>query len=223
MRLIVWLGGGLFVGALGLTAWTYGVVFGRDLAHHGWSDVIFDAALFSCFALHHSLFARDRIKAAIVRVIPATLLRSSYVWIASGLLIAVDLLWRPIGGTIYNVGPPAAWLGLAIQAVGLWITARGAQAIDPLELAGIRDSTRPVVLQVDGPYGVVRHPLYLGWALMVFGAAHMTGDRLIFALISTGYLAVAIPYEERALIGLFGADYQQYRARVRWRMIPYLY
>ena len=39
-------------------------------------------------------------------------------------------------------------------------------------------------LQISGPYRLVRHPLYLGWLLAVFGAAHMTGDRLMFAAIS---------------------------------------
>ena len=31
-----------------------------------------------------------------------------------------------------------------------------------------------------GPYRLVRHPLYLGWVLMVWNAATMTGDRLAF-------------------------------------------
>lgn len=227
MRPLVWLGGGLFVSALALTAWTYGVVFGRDLVDQNWSarlsDLLFDTFLFSCFALHHSLLARDRVKAAMARVIPRTLLRSAYVWVASALLIVVDLAWRPIGGVAYTVSSLAVWLCIGVQVVGVWFTARGAQAIDPLELAGIRDSSAPTALQVGGPYRLVRHPLYLGWALMVFGAAHMTGDRLAFAVISTAYVTLAIPFEERSLVHLFGAEYERYRERVRWRMIPYLY
>jgi methanethiol S-methyltransferase len=223
MRLFVWLGGGLFVIALALTFWTYAVVFARDAPYAGWLPIVFDTLLFSCFALHHSLFARDRIKARIAGIVGHALVRSAYVWIASGLLIGVDLLWRPVGGIVYTMAQPAGGVALGVQIAGLWLTVRGAQAIHPLELAGIRDSINPTALQVGGPYRLVRHPLYLGWMLMTFGAAHMTGDRLIFAAISTAYLAMAIPFEERSLVRLFGQQYESYRNRVRWRMIPYLY
>ena len=74
-----------------------------------------------------------------------------------------------------------------------------------------------------GPYRWVRHPLYLGWVLMVFGAAHMTGDRLAFAAITTAYLVVAIPWEERSLRQSFGDEYARYMRDVRWRMIPFIY
>ena len=74
-----------------------------------------------------------------------------------------------------------------------------------------------------GPYRWVRHPLYLGWLLMVFGAAHMTGDRLAFAAITTAYLVVAIPWEERSLRQSFGEAYARYMRDVRWRMIPFIY
>ena len=47
----------------------------------------------------------------------------------------------------------------------------------------------------------------------------MTGDRLAFAVITTLYLVVAIPWEERSLERAFGEAYGRYKARVRWRMI----
>ena len=70
---------------------------------------------------------------------------------------------------------------------------------------------------------MVRHPLYLGWALFVFGAPDMTLTRFSFAAISTAYLAVAIPFEEIGLVRTFGSDYEAYRRQVRWRMLPGLY
>jgi methanethiol S-methyltransferase len=78
-------------------------------------------------------------------------------------------------------------------------------------------------LVTSGVYAVVRHPLYFGWALLVFGAPHMTMTRAVFAVVSTLYLAVAIPWEERSLTTTFGADYEAYARRVRWRMVPFLY
>ena len=58
---------------------------------------------------------------------------------------------------------------------------------------------------------------------MTFGAPHMTGDRLAFAAITTAYLIVAIPWEERSLRQSFGDAYAATSADVRWRMIPFIY
>ena len=222
-RVFVWLGGALFVFALAFCAWSYVVVMGRPAPAAGWTALAFDAALLTLFALHHSLCAREPVKEAIGRLIPASLVRSCYVWIASALFILVCALWRPIGSELYAVrGLPAIAL-VTVQLVGFWITARGAARINPLELAGIRPPSESDGLQVTGPYHWVRHPLYLGWLLMVFGAPHMTGDRLAFAAITTGYLMVAIPWEERSLRRTFGDSYARYMRAVKWRMIPFIY
>jgi protein-S-isoprenylcysteine O-methyltransferase Ste14 len=59
--------------------------------------------------------------------------------------------------------------------------------------------------------------------LAVFGTAHMTGDRLAFAAITTLYLVIAIPWEERSLVRSFGEDYLRYTRQVRWRIVPFIY
>ena len=51
----------------------------------------------------------------------------------------------------------------------------------------------------------------------------MTATRLTFAVISTAYLALAIPWEERSLVRTFGPAYTAYQTQVRWRMLPGLY
>ena len=75
----------------------------------------------------------------------------------------------------------------------------------------------------DGLYGLVRHPVYLGWLLIVWPAPTMTITRFTFAALSTLYLIVAIPWEERSLTKTLGQPYADYRSRVRWRMVPWLY
>ena len=91
-------------------------------------------------------------------------------------------------------------------------------------MAGIRSPSagNPPTLQEKGPYRWVRHPLYLGWMLATFGAAHMTADRLAFAAISSVYLLMAMPWEERSLERAFPDHYPRYRQRVRWKLIPYV-
>jgi protein-S-isoprenylcysteine O-methyltransferase Ste14 len=74
-----------------------------------------------------------------------------------------------------------------------------------------------------GAYGLVRHPIYLGWFLMVWPTPLMTGGRLTFAAISSFYLLIAIPWEERSLEQQHGEAYLRYARQVRWRVIPGLY
>jgi protein-S-isoprenylcysteine O-methyltransferase Ste14 len=96
--------------------------------------------------------------------------------------------------------------------------------IDPLELAGIRmPDDRTETLQIAGPYRIVRHPLYLGWMLCAFGTNHLTGDRLAFAVMTSLYLVIAIPWEERSLVESYGGEYIRYQRQVRWRVIPFIY
>jgi protein-S-isoprenylcysteine O-methyltransferase Ste14 len=222
-RAFVWLGGALFVVSLGFCAWTYAVPFGRALPFTGWPAMAVDAVLITVFALHHSVFARDGIKTRITRLVPVSLLRSTYVWIASTLLVLVCAMWRPIGGEVYRAQGLLALALAGAQVAGLWLTVKGTSRLDPLELAGIHPPRESEGLQVSGPFRWIRHPLYLGWLLMVFGAAHMTGDRLAFAAITTLYLVVAIPLEERSLRRAFGDDYIRYTREVRWRMVPFIY
>jgi protein-S-isoprenylcysteine O-methyltransferase Ste14 len=75
----------------------------------------------------------------------------------------------------------------------------------------------------DGWYAIVRHPIYFAWLLMVWPVSIMTGTRLVFAGVSTLYLCAAIPFEERDLGRTFGSAYDAYAARVRARLVPFIY
>jgi len=222
-RLFVWLGGAVFVGSLIVCAWWVVAVLGRPAPPAGAATWIWNVLLFSVFATHHSVFARDSVKQWLAAAVPAELIRSVYVWTASLLLIAVCLLWRPIGGELFDVHGGGAVVLAVVQLAGIAVIARAVATIDPLELAGIRISSAATPLQVGGVYRVVRHPLYLGWLMATLGAAHMTGDRLAFALITAAYLFAAVPLEERSLVRSFGDDYRRYQREVRWRIVPFIY
>jgi len=225
---LAWLGGALFVATLAYTFYFYALVLGDSdpanavtLARGAGLNVL----LFGVFAAHHSIFARDPVKRWIARVIPPRLERSCYVWVASVLLVLVCLLWQLVPGTLYTVEGGASWIFYALQFLGIHLALRAAGFIDPLELAGIRQAQRldAVVFRTDGPFGLVRHPIYLGWLLMTFATPVMTINRLLFAVITTAYLVVAIPWEERSLAAAFGERYRAYQAIVRWRLIPGLW
>ena len=213
----------VFMGSLVLMAWWWLVVAGRAESAGGVSAAIVDVCLFSLFALHHSLLARPWAQQQVRRVLPEDLVRTSYVWIGSLLLIAVCLLWEPVGRIIYNVNGAWAALLYAVQLIGAAIGTLAVRRISVRELAGLVPPGSVDELECRGPYRLVRHPLYLGWVLVFFGTPHMTGDRLIFAFISSAYLIVAMPLEEAGLRRQFGERYLEYCRMVRWRLIPYVH
>jgi protein-S-isoprenylcysteine O-methyltransferase Ste14 len=139
-----------------------------------------------------------------------------------------------------------AWLGvMGLDAVRvhstvfpLWLKALGAVGL-LLAYAGLfrvfRENTflAPVVkIQQDrgqhvistGPYAVVRHPMYAFAALLLLstpillGSLYGIGATVVLLLL----VSVRILLEERTLLrGLPG--YADYRQRVRWRLVPFLW
>ena len=226
-RLVVWLGGAAFV--VSLTVALVGFYAGMGPAPAGTNAAgaaLVDAALFGVFALHHSLFARSAIKRWVTTHAPPRLERSLYVWISSALLFVVIVSWQPLPGRAYQHQGWTAIPHWAVVLAGLWLTVRATRVIDALQLAGIRQGLGTASsdrFQIIGPYRIVRHPIYLGWMLMVFGVPDMTWTRFAFAAISSAYLIVAIPFEERSLIATFGDTYVGYQRTVRWRVVPGLW
>jgi protein-S-isoprenylcysteine O-methyltransferase Ste14 len=187
-------------------------------------DALFDVLLFTIFALHHSVMARTGAKAGIARIVSPRLERSLYVWIASLLFLAVCWLWRPLPGAIWHIRGPGIML-IVLQLFGLILAVVSARTVGISELAGLKqpDYAKPVEFTTAGPFGIVRHPLYLGWVLIVFATPVMTMSRFVFAVISTVYLIVAIPFEERTLLESHREDYGAYQKQMRWRLIPYVW
>lgn len=80
---------------------------------------------------------------------------------------------------------------------------------------------RNEILTRDGPYALVRHPLYLGSFLIGVGLALLTQHALVwlggFLVMYAAFYLPAMYIEELRLQSLFGAEYQEYMDEVpRW-------
>lgn len=232
-RAVAWAGAVLFAAALVYFLFSYFITFGEIAEGKAAPGAIaVNVALFSVFALHHSIFARDAVREFVRRTVSAPLERSVYVWVASLMLIGVCYAWRPVAGVTWQIPAPWNWAMVGVPLTGVWLSLRGAAVIDAFDLAGIRQVSHPESqipdpeseeFKTDGPYGWVRHPIYLGWVLLVFGVGTMTMTRLVFAVVSSVYILIAIPFEERTLRAHSAGAYDDYIRRVPWKLIPRIY
>ena len=233
-RALAFAGALLFAASIGYFIWFYLFELAQRPARLGQAAAAaLNVALFAAFAAHHSIFARAPMRAWIARAVSPHLERSAYVWIASLAFLLVCVLWAPFGAPLWDAEPPTRYALRALQGAGIVFTLWAAGALDALSLAGIRQLDAPLpasgvepasgALQHTGPYGVVRHPIYLGWLLIVWAAPTMTPAHALFASISTAYLLIATEYEERGLRQTFGRAYDDYARTVRRKIVPGIY
>jgi methanethiol S-methyltransferase len=231
----IWGGAVLFVASLSYALFSYDVTFRQEITGlFTIAPVLWDTALFSIFALHHSAFARMGVRDRITRRFP-TLERSLYVWVASLLLIVVCALWQPVPGVVWRATGPLSAVLYVLHLVGIVLAVASAAMIDIWELAGVRQvdpgfrakspepNAQSPEFKTSGPYGVVRHPIYLGWFLIVFAVGTMTMTRFVFAVISSLYVLIAIPFEERSLLKTTAGAYERYRQKVPFKLVPGVY
>ena len=75
-----------------------------------------------------------------------------------------------------------------------------------------------------GVYGFVRHPLYLGVLLMMFGSPLLLGSvvGLLISVVAAAVLVGRIIGEERMLVDEL-EGYEDYRIKVRYRLLPLIW
>jgi len=182
-----------------------------------------DLGLLALFAVQHSVMARKGFKELWTRIVPAPVERSTYVLFSSVALAAMFVFWQPLGGIVWEIASPLgralAWtafgFGWALVLVSTFL-------INHFELFGLSQvwhHLRGKQLQLPafvtpGPYKLVRHPLYLGWLFAFWSTPRMTAAHLVFAVMTTAYILVAIWFEERDLVREHGTKYESYRRRV---------
>jgi protein-S-isoprenylcysteine O-methyltransferase Ste14 len=187
----------------------------------GWA-ITTDLALLGLFAVQHSVMARRSVKSWLSRRMPVALERTTYVWATNLCLLLQLALWQPWGGEIWHVHGVVAVMLWVFCGVGWALAVASTFAVDHFELIGLRQAgwlpphadTVEDGLKVRGLHAYVRHPLMTGLLLAFWATPHMGASHLLFALASTGYIAIGIRFEERDLRRTFGASYEAYASRV---------
>jgi len=112
---------------------------------------------------------------------------------------------------------PGLLLAIAGQALVTWGMA--ANAFFSLVVRLQEDRGQQVV--TSGPYRFVRHPGYVGTILFSIGSALLLGSlwALLAGFLETGLFVLRTALEDRDLQHEL-AGYQEYAARVRWRLFP---
>ena len=185
--------------------------------------LIINLALLALFGVQHTVMARPGFKEGWTRVVPKSIERSTYVLLSSAILILLYWQWRPMTGVIWEV--EAAWAQSLLWAVlfgGILIVLLSTFIIDHFDLFGLRQvwlNLREKAYSHPGFkvtffYKFVRHPLYVGWIMSMWGTPRMTVGHLLFAAGLTTYIFIAIYYEEKDLVKFLGDDYIQYKEKV---------
>jgi protein-S-isoprenylcysteine O-methyltransferase Ste14 len=180
-----------------------------------------DLGLILVFGLQHSGMARPGFKRWWTRVVPQWAERSTYVLASSLALATWLLLWEPIGGTLWRATGAVYYVVLATYFGGWLLLFYSSLLIDHLDLFGLSQAWHRFTgarhespaFDAPGLYARVRHPIYLGWLLIVWAAPTMTYGHLLFAVGSTLYILVGARFEERDLVAEFGQRYVEYRRR----------
>jgi methanethiol S-methyltransferase len=187
-----------------------------------WEALLVNLGLLGLFAVQHSVMARPAFKRWITRYIPKAAERSTYVLISSLALIVLFANWEPMGGVIWQVTDP---VGQALLyggfALGWGLVLLSTFLINHFDLFGLRQvwlyligrPYTPLAFKTPALYRVVRHPLYLGWLFAFWATPVMTVAHLVFAVMTTAYILIAIRLEERDLMDAH-PEYAGYRRRV---------
>ena len=184
--------------------------------------LLINLGLLGLFAVQHSVMARPAFKRWWTSIIPGAAERSTYVLFSSLALVALFFWWQPMGGVVWDIKSAAGINTMyLLYAAGWLLLLYVTFLIDHFDLFGLRQvwlhlrgkPYTPVPFRTPWLYRQMRHPLYVGWLMIFWATPTMTVTHLLFALMTTPYILVAIRLEERDLIAEH-PEYAEYRRRV---------
>jgi len=187
-----------------------------------------DAALLGLFAIQHSVMARPAFKRWWTKIVPVGAERSTYVLLSSLILLLLFWQWRPLPAAVWSLSGLAAQVVAAVFVTGWLVVLASTFMLSHFELFGLTQAyaafrskaVKAIPFHTPMLYGLVRHPIMLGFIIAFWAAPLMSLGHLVFAIATTLYILIALQLEEADLIAAFGADYRDYRRRTPM-LIPF--
>jgi protein-S-isoprenylcysteine O-methyltransferase Ste14 len=192
--------------------------------------LLVDLILLGLFAVQHTIMARPGFKRVWTKMVPVHIERSTYVLVASLLLLLLYWQWRPMPTVIWDTGSGAATTLLwALYGLGWFLVLISTFMVDHFDLFGLRqiwmhlraEEYHHPKFKTNALYRYLRHPIMLGFIIAFWATPHMTRGHLLFAIATTLYILVGVQFEERDLMRFLGNEYKNYRQRVPM-FIPFL-
>lgn len=188
------------------------------------TSLLVNTLLLGLFAIPHSIMARPVVKKWLTKFIHPAVERSTYVLLSSLLLFILFWQWQPLNQSIWqteNGGVVTLLNGMYF--LGWLIVLLSTFMINHLQLFGLfqvnnfikeRSSNNPKFIK-RYLYKIIRHPMMLGFLIAFWFTPKMSLGHLLFAVLSTAYIFVAVKYfEEKDLLNELGEDYKQYKNEV---------
>ena len=185
--------------------------------------LVVDLLLLGAFAIQHSVMARPWFKRMWTKLVPEPAERSTYVLFSSLALILMFVCWEPLGGVVWNIRNQTAQIVMyTVFGLGFGLVLISTFLINHFDLFGLRQvwlylvgkSYTHLAFRTPLFYRYVRHPLYVGWFLAFWFTPRMTVTHLLFAIMCSAYMLLAIRWEEKDLITFHGEKYARYRDSV---------
>lgn len=190
--------------------------------------LMINLGLLAAFSLQHSGMARKGFKSWLTRFIPQSAERSTYVLLSNCAMIALFVFWQPMGGIIWSIDSEyLKSVIITLYMFGWALVLISTFLINHFELFGLKqiwyqfiEKKMPQTKFVTPSlYKLVRHPMYVGWIIVFWSAPTMTVAHLIFAMMCTVYIVIAIGFEEKDLVNDMGEEYVNYQKQVP-KLIP---
>lgn len=134
-------------------------------------------------------------------------------------VIVLVLLWQPIAPSLQSsVALPLSVAGFVVTAAGaafiLWARFTMGESHNISSVAGVELFANHRLVTT-GPFAIVRHPMYVGFAVAALGALALYRTWTIAFIVVHGLIfVVRARREEEALAKRFGDDWAAYRRRV---------